>query len=452
ENALHTHPHIHTTTITLREDTPGNKQLTAYIVTNEPVDNDALRAHLRQQLPDYMVPATYVTLDQLPLTPNGKIDTKALPAPGSERPDLANAYTAPRSDTEGTLAAIWADVLGIETVGIHDNFFALGGQSISAVRMVSRIREAGLPVALQQIMRHPTVAGLAAVLDAPEVKAETAAGGLVVLLSPEDDPALPRLFCVHPGGGSTHPYRGLAQRLAGAFTVYGVQAPGLNEDESPLVGFEAVAERYWREVRRVQPEGPCTILGWSTGAVIAHAMGVRDPQAVAALLLLEPAVTGDDQQDRFQRHAEVYRRVHDLWRLGQEQTGAQRAATEREMKRLAPEMNIEESAITLDEWLPYAVLEAEVRSLAAYRPASSSVPATLFVSDTVRDGSGDEVPQARYVAHWSGLYPLGLDIRPMPGRHMEMVKGEEQLSVVAAAVREAVTNGAGREAGVLLPA
>ncbi|MCX4919808.1 amino acid adenylation domain-containing protein [Streptomyces sp. NBC_00687] len=452
ENALNTHPHIHTTTITLREDTPGNKQLTAYVVTNEPVDNDALRAHLRQQLPDYMVPATYVTLDQLPLTPNGKVDTKALPAPGSERPELGNAYTAPRTDTERILAAIWVDILGIETVGVHDNFFALGGQSISAVRMVSRIREAGLPIALQQIMRHPTVAGLAAVLDVPEVRAETEAGGLIVLLSSEDDPALPRLFCVHPGGGSTHPYRALAQRLAGAFTVYGVQAPGLNAGESPLVGFEDIADRYWREIRRVQPEGPCTLLGWSTGAVIAHAMGVRDPQAVAALLLLEPAVTGADQQNRFQRHAEVYRRVNDLWRLGQDQAGVQRAATEREMKRLAPEMNIEESAITLDEWLPYAVLEAEVRSLATYRPASSAVPATLFVSDTVRDGSGDEVPQARYVAHWSGLYPLGLDIRPMPGRHMEMVKGEEQLSVVAAAVRAAVTDGAGREAGVLLPA
>ncbi|WP_406380384.1 amino acid adenylation domain-containing protein [Streptomyces sp. NBC_00197] len=452
ENALNTHPHIHTTTITLREDTPGNKQLAAYIVTNEPVDNDALRAHLRQQLPDYMVPSTYVTLDQLPLTPNGKVDTKALPAPGSERPELGNAYTAPRTDTERVLAAIWVDILGIETVGVHDNFFALGGQSISAVRMVSRIREAGLPIALQQIMRHPTVAGLAAVLDVPEVRAETEAGGLIVLLSSEDDPALPRLFCVHPGGGSTHPYHGLAQHLAGAFTVYGVQAPGLNEGESPLVGFEDIADRYWREIRRVQPEGPCTILGWSTGAVIAHAMGVRDPRAVASLLLLEPAVTGADQQDRFQRHAEVYRRVNDLWRLGQDQAGVQRAATEREMKRLAPEMNIEESAITLDEWLPYAVLEAEVRSLATYRPASSAVPATLFVSDTVRDGSGDEVPQARYVAHWSGLYPLGLDIRPMPGRHMEMVKGEEQLSVVAAAVRAAVTDGAGREAGVLLPA
>lgn len=161
--------------------------------------------------------------------------------------------------------------------------------------------------------------------------------------------------------------------------------------------------------------------------------------------------TGDDQQGRFQRHAEVYRQVNALWQRGQGETGAQRARTEGEMKSLAPEMNIDEAAITLTEWLTYAVLEAEVRSLAAYRPVGSAAAATLFVSDTVRDGSGDEVPQARYVAHWNGLYPMGLDIRPMPGRHMEMVKGEEQLSVLVTAVREAMTaNGSGRKAGLLL--
>ncbi|MEU8698807.1 alpha/beta fold hydrolase, partial [Streptomyces sp. NPDC048680] len=379
---------------------------------------------------------------------NGKIDTKALPTPNHHRPDLDHTYTAPRTTTEHLITTIWTDILGTTTIGIHDNFFALGGQSISAVRVTSRIREAGLRITVQQIMRHPTVSELAAVLDAQE----TAADGLVVLLSAEADPALPRLFCVHPGGGSTHPYRALAQRLAGAFTVYGVQAPGLNAGESPLVGFEAIAERYWREIRRVQPEGPCTILGWSTGAVIAHAMGARDPQGVAALLLLEPATTGDDQRDRFQRHAEVYRRVNALWQRGQGETGAQRVRTEGEMKLLAPDMNIEETAITLDEWLPYAVLEAEVQSLAAYRPEVSTAPATLFVSDTVREGSGDEVPQARYVAHWRELYSTGLDIRAMPGRHMEMVKGEEQLSVLVAAVREAVAHGFGREAGLLLPA
>ncbi|MCX4391844.1 amino acid adenylation domain-containing protein [Streptomyces sp. NBC_01767] len=448
EAALNTHPHIHTTTVTTREDTPGNKQLVAYIVAtpdNTPTTHQ-LRTHLQRQLPDYMVPSTYVTLDQLPLTPNGKVDTKALPAPDHHRPELATTYTAPRNSTEEIITGVWSDVLGIDTIGIHDNFFELGGQSISSVRVVSRLRDAGLGVALQQFVRHPTVAQLAAALDVPQA----ASAGLVVLLSSVADPELPVLFCVHPGGGSTHPYRALARCLAGRFTVYGVQAPGLNADEVPLVGFESIADRYWREIRRVRPAGPCTILGWSTGAVIAHAMGVQAPEEVAGLYLLEPAVTGDDQQDRFQRHAEVYSRVNELWRRGQDEHGAERAATERELRRLAPEMNLDEDLVTLDEWLPFAVLEAEVRSLAAYRPGRSAARATLFVSDTVRDGSGDEVPEAQYLAHWRGLYPAGLAQRAMPGRHMEMVRGDEQLDAVVSVLRAAAPgDGAAREQELL---
>ncbi|MFE3161440.1 alpha/beta fold hydrolase, partial [Streptomyces sp. NPDC059221] len=444
EAALNTHPHIHTAAVTTREDTPGDKRLVAYVVPTpgHAPDTSELRTHLQRQLPDYMVPSTYLTLDQLPLTPNGKVDTKALPAPDGHRPELATTYTAPRNSTEEVITGVWSDVLGIDTIGIHDNFFELGGQSISAVRVVSRLRDAGLGVALQQFVRHPTVAQLAAALDVPQ--AESA--GLVVLLSSVADPELPVLFCVHPGGGSTHPYRALARCLAGRFTVYGVQAPGLNADEVPLVGFESIAERYWREIRRVQPTGPCTILGWSTGAVIAHAMGVRAPEEVAGLYLLEPAVTGDDQQDRFQRHAEVYSRVNELWCRGQDEHGAERAATERELRRLAPEMNLDEDLVTLDEWLPFAVLEAEVRSLAAYRPGRSTARATLFVSDTVRDGSGDEVSEARYLAHWQGLYPAGLAQRAMPGRHMEMVRGDEQLESVVSMLRAAPpADGASRE-------
>ncbi|WP_326742975.1 amino acid adenylation domain-containing protein [Streptomyces sp. NBC_01768] len=448
EAALNTHPHIHTTTVTTREDTPGDKRLVAYVVPipGHAPDASGLRTHLQRQLPDYMVPSTYVTLDQLPLTPNGKVDTKALPAPDHHRPELATTYTAPRNSTEEIITGVWSDVLGIDTIGIHDNFFELGGQSISSVRVVSRLRDAGLGVALQQFVRHPTVAQLAAALDVPQA----ASAGLVVLLSSVADPELPVLFCVHPGGGSTHPYRALARCLAGRFTVYGVQAPGLNADEVPLVGFESIADRYWREIRRVRPAGPCTILGWSTGAVIAHAMGVQAPEEVAGLYLLEPAVTGDDQQDRFQRHAEVYSRVNELWRRGQDEHGAERAATERELRRLAPEMNLDEDLVTLDEWLPFAVLEAEVRSLAAYRPGRSAARATLFVSDTVRDGSGDEVPEAQYLAHWRGLYPAGLAQRAMPGRHMEMVRGDEQLDAVVSVLRAAAPgDGAAREQELL---
>ncbi|WP_371099605.1 alpha/beta fold hydrolase, partial [Streptomyces sanglieri] len=430
----------------------------AYIVPtpgHAPVESE-LRTHLQRQLPDYMVPSIYLTLDQLPLTPNGKVDTKpltpngkvdtkALPAPDHHRPGLANTYTAPRNSTEEIITGVWSDVLGIDTIGIHDNFFELGGHSISSVRVVSRLRDAGLGISLQQFVRHPTVAQLAAALDVPQA----ASAGLVVLLSSVADPELPVLFCVHPGGGSTHPYRALARCLAGRFTVYGVQAPGLNADEAPLVGIESIADRYWREIRRVRPAGPCTILGWSTGAVIAHAMGVQAPEEVAGLYLLEPAVTGDDQQDRFQRHAEVYSRVNELWRRGQDEHGAERAATEQELRRLAPEMNLDEDLVTLDEWLPFAVLEAEVRSLAAYRPGRSAARATLFVSDTVRDGSGDEVPEAQYLAHWRGLYPGGLAQRAMPGRHMEMVRGDEQLDAVVSVLRAAPPAGAAREQELL---
>ncbi|WP_406156740.1 amino acid adenylation domain-containing protein [Streptomyces sp. NBC_01005] len=447
EAALSTHPHIHTTAVTTREDTPGDKRLVAYIVPtpgHAPVTSE-LRTHLQRQLPDHMVPSTYLTLDQLPLTPNGKVDTKALPAPDHHRPELANTYTAPRNSTEEIITGVWSDVLGIDTIGIHDNFFELGGQSISSVRVVSRLRDAGLGISLQQFVRHPTVAQLAAALDVPQA----ASAGLVVLLSSVADPELPVLFCVHPGGGSTHPYRALARCLAGRFTVYGVQAPGLNADEAPLVGIESIADRYWREIRRVRPAGPCTILGWSTGAVIAHAMGVQAPEEVAGLYLLEPAVTDDDQQDRFQRHAEVYSRVNELWRRGQDEHGAERAATEQELRRLAPEMNLDEDLVTLDEWLPFAVLEAEVRSLAAYRPGRSAARATLFVSDTVRDGSGDEVPEDQYLAHWRGLYPGGLAQRAMPGRHMEMVRGDEQLDAVVSVLRAAPPAGAAREQELL---
>ncbi|MGW6217397.1 amino acid adenylation domain-containing protein [Streptomyces sp. NPDC055109] len=164
ENALTTHPHIHTTTITLREDTPGNKQLTAYVTitpgTTAPTTHE-LRSHLQEQLPDYMIPATYVTLDQLPLTPNGKIDTKALPAPGPERPDLATSYTAPRTDTERTLASVWGDILGIDTVGIHDNFFELGGDSIISIQMIARAKKFGLHLTPRMIFKHQTIAEIA---------------------------------------------------------------------------------------------------------------------------------------------------------------------------------------------------------------------------------------------------------------------------------------------------
>ncbi|MEL5959802.1 amino acid adenylation domain-containing protein, partial [Streptomyces sp. CLV115] len=164
EAALSTHPHIHTAAVTTREDTPGDKRLVAYVVPTPGHAPEAseLRTHLQRQLPDYMVPSTYLTLDHLPLTPNGKVDTKALPAPDGHRPELATTYTAPRNSTEEIITGVWSDVLGIDTIGIHDNFFELGGHSLLATQVTSRLRQRlGSDVPVRALFSSPTPATLA---------------------------------------------------------------------------------------------------------------------------------------------------------------------------------------------------------------------------------------------------------------------------------------------------
>ncbi|MEV7246898.1 condensation domain-containing protein, partial [Streptomyces sp. NPDC093248] len=188
EAALNSHPHIHTTAVTVREDTPGDKRLVAYLVPipGQRPEAAELRTHLQRQLPDYMVPSSYVPLDQLPLTPNGKVDTKALPAPDHHRPELATTYTAPRNSTEEILAGVWSDVLGVDTVGIHDNFFELGGHSLLATQVTSRLRQRlGVDVPVRALFTSPTPAGLAGVVselgtadEAPLVPADRDSGPL----------------------------------------------------------------------------------------------------------------------------------------------------------------------------------------------------------------------------------------------------------------------------------
>ncbi|WP_393062392.1 amino acid adenylation domain-containing protein [Streptomyces sp. LN549] len=163
EAALLTHPSVTLATVLLREDVPGDPRLVAYVVANPPVETGTLRAHLQRDLPDYMVPAAFVPLDRIPLTPNGKTDRRALPAPASDRPELGAAYTAPRTATERTVTEVWAQVLGIDTVGVDDDFFALGGHSLLATQVVSRLRrQLGVDVPVRTLFSAPTPALLAA--------------------------------------------------------------------------------------------------------------------------------------------------------------------------------------------------------------------------------------------------------------------------------------------------
>jgi amino acid adenylation domain-containing protein len=169
ETAIARHPAIRETVVIVREDAPGDQRLVAYLVAeNPPADlPEQLRALLRTVLPEYMVPAYFVSMDALPLTANAKLDRKALPAPERSASQQA-AYVAPRTPTEEILAGIWAELLGLEQrVGIEENFFELGGHSLLAMRMVSRVRQAlSVELPLHEFFAAPTIASLGARIEA----------------------------------------------------------------------------------------------------------------------------------------------------------------------------------------------------------------------------------------------------------------------------------------------
>ncbi len=183
ETAIASHKAIREAVVVVREDVPGDPRLVAYFVAqNPPADLvDQLRAQLRAGLPEYMVPSAFVALEALPLTPNAKVDRKALPAPDGSTAQAA-AYVAPRTVTEGILADIWAEVLGLDRVSIEDNFFELGGHSLLAMQVVSRLRQAlSVELPLSELFAAPTVAGLAARTEAFPVQSQTPDKDEVVL-------------------------------------------------------------------------------------------------------------------------------------------------------------------------------------------------------------------------------------------------------------------------------
>ena len=246
------------------------------------LDGAALRSEVSRTVPEYLVPSRIVVLDRLPMTKNGKLDRKALPAP---EPLATVAGRGPRSMREEELAALFAEVLGLEQVGVDDSFFDLGGHSLLAARLVSRARTVlGTALGIPDLFHSPTVAGLAARL-------ESGADGqdaFPCLLPLRTGGRRAPLFCVHPGAGIGWVYSGLRDRLDPELPIYALQARGLNAGTAQPRSVEEMARDYADQIRSVQPSGPYHLLGWSFGAVVAHAVAayLQDRGEEVALLAL----------------------------------------------------------------------------------------------------------------------------------------------------------------------
>ena len=165
EAALSAQAGVQEAVVVVREDEPGEKRLVGYVVAEAgaEVSSSELRRGLQERLPDYMVPAALVMLEQLPLTANGKVNRRALPAPDGSRPELEATYVGPRTAVEEVLVAIWSEVLRVEQVGIHDNFFELGGDSILSIQIIARANQSGVRLSPRQLFQQQTIAALAQV-------------------------------------------------------------------------------------------------------------------------------------------------------------------------------------------------------------------------------------------------------------------------------------------------
>ena len=164
EAALAQHPHVRAAVVAARAEAGGGKRLVGYVVPDgsQSLAAPALRAHLKERLPEYMIPSAFVVLDALPLTPNGKVDRKALPEPDASAITRSDSYVAPRTPSEELLCGLFSQVLGVELVGAEDNFFELGGHSLLATQLVSRVREAfGVELPLRELFEGPTPSALA---------------------------------------------------------------------------------------------------------------------------------------------------------------------------------------------------------------------------------------------------------------------------------------------------
>ncbi|MBD2256449.1 amino acid adenylation domain-containing protein [Pseudanabaena sp. FACHB-2040] len=288
EATLTQHPDVQQSVVAAWENTPGDKRLVAYFVSEQSNSSVGdLRAWLQARLPDYMVPAAFVQLKALPLNPNGKVDRRALPTPGVERPAVDSSWVAPQNQTEHQLIAIWEEVLQVQPIGVQDNFFDLGGNSLLATALFTKIeRVLGRELPVSLLFDYPTVGQLANFLQQGE---QTVQVRSLVAIRPGQ--AKPPLFCMHTRTGQIFEYYGLTKYLEADQPVYGLQPTPTMRGQAPSYQpLEEMAADYIQDIRSLQPNGPYFLCGYSFGGLLAYEIAQQlsaQGQPIALLVLID---------------------------------------------------------------------------------------------------------------------------------------------------------------------
>jgi amino acid adenylation domain-containing protein len=405
--------------------------LIAYVVPDEnpPATAGALRQALREKLPEYMVPQSFVNLNALPLTPNGKLDRRALPLPDDIQRASTPADGRPQSITEEKLAEIWGSVLGTTSVGIQENFFELGGHSLLAVRLFAAIeKQFGKRLPLATLFRAPTVAQLALLLESKlYVESST-----VVPIQPIG--SRPPFFCVHAVGGNVLEYYDLARHLGLDQPFYGLQSRGLTGEAPPHTRIDQMAAHYVAELRQVQPAGPYFLGGRSLGGIIAYEMacqlrGLGQPVAFVALLDSYPV----GYERLFANSSVLQSKTHRALRRVAAHVSNIRALPLREKHAYVFQKSkygpiqvksklwriIYRAYQNRGRNLPRALRDVEQFNWMAAR---DHIPKVFDGQVTLFWASKDLRAKFDMVEGWQSLARGGIDLREVPGTHLDLIK------------------------------
>ncbi|MDF5731830.1 MAG: amino acid adenylation domain-containing protein, partial [Rhizonema sp. PD38] len=446
EAVLSQHPAIQNAAVIVRQDTPGNKRLVAYVVLNQnqaTMVSDLLN-FLKQKLPNYMIPAAFVILEMLPLTPNGKVDRRALPAPEKVRQELEATFVAPRNELEFQLTEIWENILTVKPISVKDNFFDLGGHSLLAVKLFAQIKQKfGKKLPLATLFTSGTVEALAQMLSLQEKMTENQV--LAALHQDRHDSWLclvpiqptglkPPFFCIHAAHGNVLCYKSLAMHLGSDQPFYGLQSQGIDGTQPLLTRIEDMAALYIREIQTIQPTGPYFISGFSLGSVIAYEMAQqlrRQGQEVGLIAILDGSVPGSTKRSPFRER--IFIHIKNFFQFGPEYLSKKLVR----WRKWGKSYVIEKYTSFLGRTQPLTetdnyifTVNLQAWNTYTFQPYPGQI--TLFrTDDNSRDAQEAFVGlQTDPLLGWGNLTTEGIDLHHLPGAHSTML-GEPNVMVLA---------------------